>query len=265
MEQQGKIALVTGAGQGIGRGCALGLAREGADVAVNDLEEGRAREVAEEVRALGRRAVVVAANVADEGQVETMVARIVAELGGLDLLVNNAGFGRPLLVEDMSHAEWDKIVDVNLGGTFNCSRAAIRPMRERGGGRIVNIASIAARNMAYHGGVDYTASKWGILGLTRHLAFELGRDRIAVNAVCPGVTLTPLVLANSSEEERAALARRAPLGEAVKPEDIAEAVLFFASRERARLVTGASLDVDAGLSLAFTEPAAYFARRGDSR
>ncbi|MBI1959198.1 MAG: SDR family oxidoreductase, partial [Candidatus Rokubacteria bacterium] len=193
MEQQGKVALVTGAGQGIGRGCALGLAREGADVAVNDLDEERARTVAEEVRALGRRAVVVTANVADESQAHAMVARAVAELGGLDLLVNNAGFGRPLLVEDMSHAEWDKIVDVNLGGTFNCSRAAIRPMRERGGGRIVNIASLAAKRMSYFGGADYTASKAGVLGFTRHLAFELARERITVNAVCPGLTITPLV------------------------------------------------------------------------
>ncbi|OGK81372.1 MAG: hypothetical protein A2X52_07330 [Candidatus Rokubacteria bacterium GWC2_70_16] len=265
MELAGKVALVTGAGQGIGRACALRLAREGAEVGVNDLDAGRAAAVACEVEALGRRAVALPADVGDEAQVEAMVARVVTVLGGLDILVNNAGLVRASLAERLSSAEWDRGVSVTLGGAFRCSRAAIAPMRARGGGRIVNIASIAARNMAYHGGVDYTASKWGILGLTRHLAFELGRDRIAVNAVCPGLTLTPLVLASATEEERAALARRAPLGEAVRPEDIAEAVLFFASAERARLVTGASLDVDAGLSVAFTEPAAYFARRGDVR
>ena len=260
MEQQGKVALVTGAGQGIGRACAVGLAREGADVAINDLREERARTVAEEVRALGRRAVVVTANVADESQAHAMVARAVAELGGLDLLVNNAGFGRPLLVEDMSHAEWDKIVDVNLGGTFNCSRAAIRPMRERGGGRIVNIASLAAKRMSYFGGADYTASKAGVLGFTRHLAFELARDRITVNAVCPGLTITPLVQGAARPGELEMLAKRIPLGELVLPEHIADAVLFYCSA-RARMVTGTSLEVDGGMSLGMQDPDSYFAAR----
>jgi NAD(P)-dependent dehydrogenase (short-subunit alcohol dehydrogenase family) len=260
MEQQGKVALVTGAGQGIGRACALGLAREGADVAVNDLQDGRARAVAEEVRGLGRRAVAVTADVADEGQVQAMVARVVGALGGLDLLVNNAGFGRPLLVEDMSHAEWDRIVDVNLGGSFNCSRAAIGPMRARGGGRIVNIASLAAKRMSYFGGADYTASKAGVLGLTRHLAFELARDRITVNAVCPGLTITPLAESAARPGELEMLARRIPLGRLVLPEHIADAVLFFCSA-RAAMVTGTSLDVDGGLSLGLQDMEAYFAAR----
>src|SRR3972149_7058099 len=116
------------------------------------------------------------------------MARIVGDLGGPRNLGNNAGFGRPLLVEDMSRAKWDRIVDVNLGGTFNCSRGAIRPIRARGGGRIVNISSLAAKRMSYFGGADYTTSQAGVLGFTRHLAFELARDRITVNAVCPGLT-----------------------------------------------------------------------------
>ncbi|OGK81374.1 MAG: hypothetical protein A2X52_07340 [Candidatus Rokubacteria bacterium GWC2_70_16] len=260
MEQQGKIALVTGAGQGIGRACAVGLAREGADVAINDLREERALAVAEEVRTLGRRAIAVTADVADEGQVQAMVTRIVAELGGLDILVNNAGFGRPLLVEDMSHAEWDRIVDVNLGGTFNCARAAIRPMRARGGGRIVNIASLAAKRMSYFGGADYTASKAGVLGFTRHLAFELARDRITVNAVCPGLTVTPLAESAARPGELELLAKRIPLGRLVLPEHIADAVLFYCS-PRAEMVTGTSLDVDGGISLGMQDMEAYFAAR----
>ncbi len=260
MEQHGKVALVTGAGQGIGRACALGLAREGADIAVNDLREERARQVADEIRALGRRALVVAADVADEAEVQAVVARVVAELGGLDLLVNNAGFGRPLLVEDMSHAEWDRIVDVNLGGTFNCARAAIRPMRARGGGRIVNISSLAGKRMSYFGAADYTASKAGVLGFTRHLAFELARDRITVNAVCPGLTVTPLVESAARPGELEMLATRVPLGRLVRPEHIAGAVLFYCS-PRADMVTGTSLDVDGGISLGMQDMDAYFAAR----
>jgi NAD(P)-dependent dehydrogenase (short-subunit alcohol dehydrogenase family) len=256
----GKVALVTGAGQGIGRACALALAAEGADVVVNDAVEDRLAAVVDAVRKAGVRALAAPANIADEAAVEAMVATAVGALGGLDILVNNAGIGRPLLVERMSKAEWDRIVDVNLGGTFNCARAVIRPLRARGGGRIVNISSLAGLRMSYFGGADYTASKAAVLGFTRHLAFELARDRITVNAICPGPTITPLVERAAQPGQLEELRRRLPLQELIRPEDIADAVLFFCSRG-ARMVTGAYLVVDGGASLGLDDPESYFRLR----
>jgi NAD(P)-dependent dehydrogenase (short-subunit alcohol dehydrogenase family) len=263
MEFQGKIALVTGGAQGIGKATALALAGEGADVVVNDLQLDLAELTAKEVRALGPRAMAIQANVALEKEVEAMVARVVAEWGGIDILVNNAGTGRPMMVEDMDKSEWDRILNINLGGVFNCSRAVIPTMKSRGGGKIVNIASLAAKTMSYHGGADYTASKSAVLGFTRHLAFELGPHGINVNAICPGVTMTPLVEAHSSPEMRESVKSRTPMRDLVKPEDIADAVVFLASK-RARMITGSTIDVDGGISLGLQDWDTYVQTRKEA-
>lgn len=263
MEFRGKIGLVTGAGQGIGKAIALAFAREGADVVCNDLFLQLAEDTANELRAIGPKALTIQANVAIEKEVEAMVAGIVDEWGGIDILVNNAGIGRPMMVEDMDKAEWDRIIDVNLGGVFNCSRAVIPVMKARGGGKIINIASLAGKTMSYHGGADYTASKAAVLGFTRHLAFELGPYKINVNAICPGVTMTPLVEKSSTPEMRESVRNRTPLRDIVKPEDIANAVIFLAS-EKARMITGSTIDVDGGISLGLQDWETYVRTRKEA-
>ena len=263
MEFQGKIALVTGAGQGIGRAIALGLAGEGADVVVNDLNLDLAENTAKEIRAIGPKAMAIQANVAIEKEVEAMVARMVNEWGGIDILVNNAGTGRPMMVEDMDKSEWDRILDINLGGVFNCSRAVIPAIKARGGGKIINIASLAGKTMSYHGGADYTASKAAVLGFTRHLAFELGPYGINVNAICPGVVMTPLVEAHSTPEMRESVKSRTPMRDLVKPEDIADAVIFLASK-KARMITGSTVDVDGGIALGLQDWDTYVRTRKEA-
>jgi NAD(P)-dependent dehydrogenase (short-subunit alcohol dehydrogenase family) len=263
VEFQGKIALVTGAGQGIGRATAFALAREGADVVCNDLNLDWAETTAREVRTIGSKAMTIQANVAVEGEVVAMVAKVVREWGGIDILVNNAGIGRPMMVEDMDKTEWDRILDINLGGVFNCSRAVIPTLKARGGGKIINIASLAGKTMSYHGGADYTASKAAVLGFTRHLAFELGPYRVNVNAICPGVTMTPLVEAHSTIEMRESVRSRTPLKDLVKPEDIANAVVFLAS-EKARMITGSTIDVDGGISLGLQDWDTYVRTRKEA-
>jgi NAD(P)-dependent dehydrogenase (short-subunit alcohol dehydrogenase family) len=245
MDLSGKIAVVTGAGGGgggQGSAIALALAREGADIAVNDINLEYARATAAEVKALGRRALPVKADVSNENDVNKMVARVVERWGGIDILVNNAGFGEAILVEDMTAAEWRRTIGVNLDGVFFCSRAVIPTMKARGGGRIINIASPAGKAMTVNGCAGYTAAKAGVMGFTRHLAFELGPYKITVNSICPGMIIgygrgehgpPPDAIKN--------ITTRSLLGEAATPEDTASAVLFLVSHA-ARLITGTNLD-----------------------
>jgi NAD(P)-dependent dehydrogenase (short-subunit alcohol dehydrogenase family) len=242
MEFEGKIALVTGAGgcgSGQGKTFALALAAGGADVAVNDIDLEAAEKTASDVRALGRRSVAVRADVSREDEVNAMVARVVGELGGIDILVNNAGFGHPILVEDMTAEEWRRTIGVNLDGTFFCSRAVIPVMKKRGGGRIINIASPAGKAMTVNGCAGYTSAKAGVMGFTRHLAFEVGPYGITVNSVCPGMVMggdhmpPPEVLLKMKDG--------ALLGDITTAEDTANAVLFLASG-KARMITGTNLD-----------------------
>jgi len=242
MEFEGKIALVTGAGgsgSGQGRVFALALAAEGADVAVNDIDLEAAEKTAEMVKASGRRSIAVKADVSREDEVNAMVDRVVEELGGIDILVNNAGFGYPILVEDMTAEEWHRTIGVNLDGTFFWSKAVIPVMKERGGGRIINIASPAGKAMTINGCAGYTSAKAGVMGFTRHLAFEVGPYRITVNSVCPGMVMggdripPPEVLRKMKDGGL--------LGDITTAEDTANAVLFLAS-EKARMITGTNLD-----------------------
>lgn len=244
MELEGKIALVTGAGgggSGQGRAIALALAGEGADVAVNDIDAGMAESTAGEIRDLGRRAMVVPADVSAEHEVNQMVAKVVKEWGGIDILVNNAGFGHPILVEDMTVAEWRHTLGVNLDGTFLCSRAVIPTMKSRGGGRIINIASPAGKAMTVNGCAGYTAAKAGVMGFTRHLAFEVAPYKITVNSICPGMVIPERGERAPTPEQVEDMKARSLLGEVTRPEDTAYAVLFLAS-DRARKITGTNLD-----------------------
>ena len=245
---KGKIALVTGSGSGIGKAIALGLAREGVDIAVNDVNQGNAENTASEIREMGNRAMAVMANVADEAEVRKMVDQIVAEWGGIDILVNNAGVTNHLLIEDTEKEEWERVLSVNMGGAFNCSKAVVPSMRQRGGGRIINTISYSGERMTMIGGVSYTSSKSGIWGLTRQLSFELGPYQITVNGISPGNIITPMLKAGTTPERLEAMKKWYPLRDMPTPEDIADAAVFLAS-DRARMITGINLAVDGGITV----------------
>jgi len=245
---KGKIALVTGGGRGMGKAIALGLAQEKVDIAVNDCDLEIAEGTAHEITAMGVRAMAVQADVADEADVNKMVDRIVREWGGIDILVNNAGITRHLLIEDMEKAEWDKVLSVNMGGAFNCSKAVAPSMRQRGGGRIINIISYSGARMTMIGGVSYTSSKAGIWGLTRQLSYELGPYQITVNGISPGNVITPMLRSGTTPERLEAMKKWYPLQDMPIPEDVADAVVFLASN-RARMITGVNLAVDGGITV----------------
>ena len=243
----GKAALVTGAGRGIGAAIAIGLAREGCDVAVVDrAADDGARTVAREIEAAGRRSLVIAADVRDFAAAEAAVAQTVAAFGRLDVLVGNAGIAADALSWKMSEQQWDDVLDVNLKGCFAYARAAAPVLRERKSGRIVFIASInGLRGKA--GQANYAASKAGVVALGKTLARELGRAGVTVNVVAPGMVRTPLTEALPGEVLQRAV-DEAALGRIAAPEDVADAVVFLCS-ERARHVTGAVLRVDGGQNI----------------
>jgi 3-oxoacyl-[acyl-carrier protein] reductase len=249
MQLPGKVALVTGAQQGIGRATALAFAEAGADVAVNWLDNAEAAEqVAEIVRATGRRALPIQANVARRVQVEAMVRAVEDGLGPIDVLVNNAGVFPRVPFLDMSEDDWDYVLDVNLKGSFFCAQAAAKSMVAGGRqGSIINLTSGAA----YRGsprGVHYCASKGGVLSMTRQMALELAPHGIRVNAIAPGLTDTAQPRYGSSEEEIEAAGHAIPLGRIAQPEDIARAAVFLASVD-AGFVTGHTLHVNGGAYL----------------
>ena len=256
MELQGQVALVTGAGSGIGEAIALALAGAGADVVINDVSAEAASAAATRIRALGRRSLPLVADVSNGDAVQSMVDTAVKELGHLDILVNNAGIGQRMMAEDITEKDWRRVIDVNLTGVFLCSRAAIGVMKPRRLGNIVNVSSIAGKRISIHGAAHYTASKAGVIGLTRHLAYELGPYGIRVNAICPGVTATPLVERIGDPAALEATQKLIPLGRAATPEDHADAVLMLVS-DRARYVTGVALEVEGGLLLSWMDNASY--------
>lgn len=253
---QGKVALITGAGSGIGRSIAQTLAAAGASIVVNDIDPKSAHETATEMKSDGYEALALPASVVDETQVMELIANAQRHFGKLDILVNNAGGGQRLMVEDMQLAEWQRIIDVNLTGVFLCSRAVLAHMKARHSGRIINVASTAAKRISFHAGAHYTAAKYGVLGFTRHLAFELAPYQVTVNAICPAATLTPLLSSHTTPEQRRERAELIPMGRLAMPEDHAQAVLFLAS-EAAGFITGQALDVDGGSLLAWRDYASY--------
>src|SRR3954447_49879 len=236
----GKIVLVTGGGNGIGGASARKFAASGARVMVIDRDGGAARQVAAEI---GNGAAGHELDVSDGAAFARLADEIVANEGGIDVLVNSAGTITRQTIAAMPEADWDRIMAVNLRGPFNATQAVIPHMKKLGGGAIVNVASVAGRRISFGGGANYTASKAGLLGFTRHAAYELAPDKIRVNAVCPGPTATAFGGGQIPSAEKAARAKKIPLGRMVEPEDIADAVLFLAS-DMARMCTGIALDVD---------------------
>ncbi len=261
MELKDKVAIVTGSGRGIGEGIARVLGRAGAAIVVMDMNPKNAESVAEAITKEGGRALPLVANVTQEDTLEKMVQETVKQFGTLDILVNNAGIeSSPKLLTDLTKAQWDKVIAVNLTGVFLCCKAVIPTMIAKGKGRIVNIGSIASLRMTFFGSAEYTASKHGVVGLTQHLAWELADHNITVNTVCPGGVLTPLMEMGTNREMRERLTKRlVPLGRFCTIEEIGRAVLFLAS-DQSDMITGQNLAVDGGLLTGYGEDLRAFIR-----
>lgn len=245
MDLKGRVALVTGSSRGIGRAVAMELAGQGALVAVNYAgNTAAAEETAAAVRALGTQAMVVKADVADQGQVDAMIKSVLAEYGRLDILINNAGVTRDNLLPRIREEDWDAVLNVNLKGAYNCSRAVLRPMLKAKWGRIINISSVVGLS-GNPGQANYAASKAGLVGLTKSVAREVGSRSITVNAVAPGYIETEMT-ALLPDGNKEALLGRIALGRLGKPEEIASVVAFLAG-EKAGYITGQVIVVDGGM------------------
>ncbi len=255
MELKGKTAIVTGAGRGIGAGIAIVLARKGANVIVNDLKVRKeVGDVVKKITSQGGQASAIVADITKKDEVQAMVAATIKQFGAIDILVNNAGIEAPPgLTKDLQEEQWDRVLAVNLKGAFLCCQAVIPQMMKQKRGRIVNIGSTAGVRMTFLGGIEYTCSKHGLVGLTNHLAWELADSNITVNTICPGGVQTPLMEATTTPEYRATIIKRlVPLGRFTTIEEIGEAVSFLAS-DQAAMITGQVLAADGGMLAGFGE------------
>jgi 3-oxoacyl-[acyl-carrier protein] reductase len=240
----GRIVLVTGASQGIGRACALELARSGATVALAARNEAKLTEVAAEIEAAGGHAAAFALDVASEESIKNGAKAVLDRFGKVEILVNNAGITRDDLMMRMKRADWDDVLSTNLTGTFLLTQALLRQMMKNRWGRIVNITSVVGRT-GQEGQVNYAASKAGLIGFTRSLAREVASRGITVNAVAPGYIETPMT-AVLDEKLRAKMVEQIPLGRPGTDSEIAHSVAFLAS-EKAAYITGHVLDVNGGM------------------
>jgi len=241
---EGKVALVTGGARGIGKAISARLAAEGAKLAIVDIMLDVAQATADEFVAQGVEAKAYAANVASFADAEATVAQVVADFGSLDILVNNAGITRDTLMLRMTEEDFDKVIAVNLKGTFNFTKASIRPMMKARAGKIVNIASVVGR-MGNVGQANYAASKAGVIGLTKTVAKEFASRNIQANAVAPGYIVTDMT-GKLSEEAREAFMQVIPMKRGGTPEDVANVVYFLASPD-SDYVTGQVINIDGGM------------------
>jgi len=241
---RGKVALVTGGGSGIGRAVCLQLGHMGARVAAADLSLAGAQATVAQMADAGLEGAAYRVDVSSAAAVQALVDAVCRRWGGVDVLANTAGIYQVGGLDEIDEAAWDRLLDVNLKGAFLLCRAVVPVMRERGGGAIVNLSSISGRTKSDLAGVNYVASKAGIIGLTMCLGNQLARDGIRVNCVAPGTTDTPMV-ADVGAEGRAVLTKRVPLGRLGQPEEIAAAVAFLAS-PAASYITGETLNVNGG-------------------
>ena len=245
-ELANQVAVVTGAGRGIGQAIALKLASAGADIAVVDLKVEFCDETVQKIQALGRKSWGFAANVSEAASVDAAVEQILAATGKVDILVNNAGITRDGLLMRMSEADWDAVLDTNLKGTFLFTKALVRSFLKQRSGRIINIASVIGL-IGNAGQCNYGASKAGVIGFTKSCAREVASRGITVNAIAPGFIQTAMT-DKLTQEQKDAIIKQIPLASLGQPEDVAGAVLFLAG-PAARYVTGQVLSVDGGMAM----------------
>jgi 3-oxoacyl-[acyl-carrier protein] reductase len=245
MTLEGKVALVTGASRGIGREIALELARHGANVAVNYAgSEGKANEVVDEIKAMGKEAFAIKCDVSNSEEVAEMVKETVDRFGKLDILVNNAGITKDNLLMRMKEEEWDDVININLKGVFLCTKAVTRQMMKQRVGRIINITSVVGVS-GNPGQANYVAAKSGVIGLTKTTAKELASRNITVNAIAPGFITTDMT-DKLSEDVKGEMLKQIPLARLGEPKDIAKMTAFLASDD-ASYITGQTLHINGGM------------------
>jgi len=244
MRLENKVVIITGAGSGIGRDSALLFAKEGAKVVVADVNEKGGEETATQIRKNGGESFFVKLDVTNREQSKNMVKSTIEKYERIDVLINNAGINQDALVYKMTEEQWDRVIDINLKGVFNCTQAVVEQMISQGTGVIINTSSIVGLN-GNVGQVNYAATKAGLIGMTKTLAKELGRKGIRVNAVAPGFIQTPMT-SNVPAKILEMMKEKTPLKRLGEPKDVANAYLYLASDE-ANFVNGAVLCVDGGL------------------
>jgi 3-oxoacyl-[acyl-carrier protein] reductase len=247
MKLENKVAIVTGSGQGIGKGIVSELAKEGAKVVVSDINQENIDKTVNEINSFGE-AIGVKADVSNSEEVSQLVNVTVKKFGRVDILVNNAGIYPFKLLTEMEEEDWDKVLNVNLKGVFNCTKAVLPEMSKQKSGNIVNIASIAGAVIGYPNLVHYSASKGGVLGFTRSAAIDLAQYKIRVNAIAPGGVETPGTEGTMDNETSKQFIQMIPLKRMGQPIDIAKAVVFLASDDSS-YITGQMIIVDGGLTL----------------
>ncbi|MEQ6376579.1 3-oxoacyl-[acyl-carrier-protein] reductase [Bacillaceae bacterium S4-13-56] len=244
MRLENKVSIITGGGRGIGAATAEKFASEGAIVVVTDVNESDINKTVDEITTAGGKAIGIVSNVADREQVSELIQKVVDQYGRIDVVVNNAGITADSTLVKMTEEQWDRVIDVNLKGVFNVGQAAAKVMKEQNGGVILNASSVVGLYGNF-GQTNYAATKWGVIGMTKSWAKELGKNKIRVNAVAPGFIMTPMT-EKMPDKVLDMMKGKSVLGDLGLPEDIANAYAFLASDE-ARFITGTVLSVDGGV------------------